>query len=57
MNGQRKCPNQNATFSEKLKLLKTANKDKAHQIAAVQEEDAIRDLDEAAWRALDDEES
>lgn len=56
VNGQRKCPNQNATFAEKMKLLKAANKPKPHQIAAIDEEEAVRDLDEAAWRALNDEE-
>lgn len=56
-NGQRKCPNSNASFTDKLKLLKTTSKPKTHQIATVEEENAVQDLDEEAWRALDDEES
>lgn len=55
INGQRKCPNQNASFADKLKLLKTTAKTKFHQIASLEEETSVQDLDNAAWKALSEE--
>lgn len=60
VNGERKCPNQNATLAEKLALLTPVTDKKAelktHQIAAVNFEDAVETQDVQALNELGEEE-
>lgn len=55
-NGQKRCPNLNTTFSEKINPLKKVINLNLHQVVAVNKGDEFQHLDNAAWRALGDEE-
>lgn len=60
VNGERKCPNSNASLAEKLALLNPVDEKKVkppvHQIAAVNFEDTVEVQDKEALQELGEEE-